>query len=86
MTAHTPARPSPKAPPRRRANLTIRPEYLDAARRLEINVSEAAERGLVAAIREAEAAAWLGENREALDSANSWVAAHGLPLAGKRLF
>lgn len=86
MPIHTSTRFSPKAPPRRRANLTIRPDYLEAARRLEINVSEAAERGLAAAIRDAEAAAWLNENHEALDSANAWVEAHGLPLAGKRLF
>lgn len=72
--------------PRQRTNLTLDPATLEAARRLGINLSEAAERGLQAAIREAEAALWLTENRDALASSNAWVEANGLPLAGKRLF
>lgn len=76
----------PSKLPRQRTNLTLNPTTLDAARRLGINLSEAAERGLEAAIREAESALWLKENREALESSNAWVEANGLPLAGKRLF
>lgn len=72
--------------PRQRTNLTLNPATLEAARRLGINLSEAAERGLEAAIREAEARSWLAENREALESSNAWVEANGLPLASKRLF
>lgn len=71
---------------RQRTNVTIDPEYVTEARALGINLSEAFERGLVAAIAEARAARWLEENREALDSSNTWVEANGLPLAGKRLF
>ena len=73
-------------PPRQRTNLTIRAEYVAEARELGINLSEACERGLVAAINEAHAVRWLTENREALDSSNAWVETNGLPLAGKRLF
>lgn len=76
----------PSKLPRQRTNLTLNPATLDAARRLGINLSAAAERGLEAAIREAESALWLEENREALESSNAWVEANGLPLAGKRLF
>ena len=76
---------SPRTP-RQRTNLTLDPAKLEAARRLGINLSEAAERGLEAAIREAEAALWLAENGEAIRSSNAWVEEHGLPLAGKRLF
>lgn len=72
--------------PRQRTNVTINPEHVAEARALGINLSEACERGLVAAIAEARAACWLEENREALDSSNAWVEANGLPLAGKRLF
>lgn len=75
----------PKAP-RQRANLTLRPEYVAEAREFGINLSEACERGLVAAIAEVRSARWLTEHREALDSSNAWVEANGLPLAGKRLF
>nr|WP_328831858.1 type II toxin-antitoxin system CcdA family antitoxin [Thermaurantiacus tibetensis] len=28
----------------------------------------------------------MAENRDALDSSNAWVEAHGLPLASKRRF
>ena len=42
--------------PRKRTTMTIRPDYLADAKRLGITVSEAAERGLRDAIREAEAA------------------------------
>ncbi|PLK24234.1 type II toxin-antitoxin system CcdA family antitoxin [Novosphingobium sp. TH158] len=72
--------------PRQRTNLTLDPVKLEAARRLGINLSEAAERGLEVAIREAESALWLAENGEAIRSSNAWVEEHGLPLAGKRLF
>jgi antitoxin CcdA len=73
-------------PPRRRTNLTIRPEYVAEARELGINLSEVMERALIAAIAEARSARWLDENREALESSNAWVETNGLPLAGKRLF
>ena len=66
--------------------MTIRPDYLADAKRLGIVVSEAAERGLRDAIREAEAARWLAENGAAVEAANDWVAANGLPLKDQRLF
>lgn len=73
-------------PPRKRTSMTIRPDYLQRAKELGINASAAAEQGVVEAIRKAEAARWIEENREAIESTNDWVAANGLPLAGKRLF
>jgi antitoxin CcdA len=72
--------------PRKRTTMTIRPDYLADAKRLGITVSEAAERGLRDAIREAEAARWLAENGAAVDAANDWVGANGLPLKDYRLF
>ena len=86
MNSHTPTRRSASATPRKRTTITIRPDYLAAAKRLGITVSEAAERGLRDAIREAEAAQWLAENGEAVAAANDWVEANGLPLADRRLF
>lgn len=75
-------RPTPIAPstPRKRTTITIRPDDFAAAKRLSIVVSEAAERGLRDAVREAEAAEWLEENRAAMAAANEWVEANGLPL------
>ena len=86
MNSHTPSRLKTPAAPRKRTTMTIRPDYLAAAKRLGITVSEAAERGLRDAIREAEAAQWLAENQTALEASNDWVEAHGLPLAEHRLF
>jgi len=80
--------PSPqiKSASRRPTNVSLSREHLAEARELGINVSQACERGLIETIREARAARWLEENREALESSNTWVKANGLPLAGKRLF
>jgi antitoxin CcdA len=86
MNSHTVSRPKTTTAPRKRTTMTIRPDYLAAAKRLGITVSEAAERGLRDAIREAEAAQWLEENRAAIEAANDWVEANGLPLAKHRLF
>lgn len=86
MNSHTHARLQAPSTPRKRTTMTIRPDYLAAAKRLGITVSEAAERGLRDAIREAEAARWLAENGEAVEAANDWVEANGLPLADRRLF
>lgn len=72
--------------PRRRTNLTINPDYVAEARELGVNLSEAAERGLVVAIKEARSACWLEENREALDGYNRYIEEHGLPLEKYRLF
>jgi len=75
-----------RASPRKATNLSARPELVAEARELGINLSDVFERGLQQAIAEARAAAWLADNREALDSSNAWVEANGLPLAGQRLF
>jgi len=37
-------------------------------------------------VRAAKAEAWRRENRAALESANAWAEANGLPLAKHRLF
>lgn len=71
---------------RKPANLTIDAALLAEARRYGVNLSRAAEEGLRAAVRAAKAEEWRRENRAALDSANDWAEAHGLPLAKHRLF
>ena len=51
-----------------------------------VNLSQACERGLAAAVAESRRERWLAENKEAIDSWNSYVAEHGLPLAAYRQF
>ena len=73
--------------PRRRAtNVTLSAPLLQDARALGINVSDACERGLAAAVAERQRARWLEENKEAMDAWNEHVAEHGLPLAAYRQF
>lgn len=71
---------------RRPTNVSISEALLADARALDVNLSRAAEAGLVQAIAERRAALWLDENRGALESSNAYVDSFGLPLAKFRSF
>lgn len=71
---------------RRAANLSIDGELLKQAKSLKVNVSRAAEAGIARAVAEAQAKQWLAENAEALESSNTFVETHGLPLEAYRRF
>jgi antitoxin CcdA len=73
-------------PPRRATNITLPEPLLQAARALNVNLSQACERGLAAAVAETRAQHWLRDNREAMDAWNAYVERHGLPLAAFRQF
>lgn len=59
-------------------NLSVRTDLVRRARELELNLSEVLESALEQAIREAERARWLEENREAFEAYNDWVEEHGV--------
>jgi antitoxin CcdA len=71
---------------RRATNVSLRADLIDEARKLDINISQACEKGLEQQVKTARAAAWLEENREAIESSNAWVEKQGLPLARYRQF
>jgi antitoxin CcdA len=71
---------------RRPTNVSLSVSIVDEAKRLDINLSRACERGLVEEIREARARRWLAENGEALEAANTFVETHGIPLRHLRKF
>lgn len=71
---------------KRATNVTLDVSLLEEARTLGVNVSQACEEGLSQQVRAARAAAWLEENRAAIESSNAWVEQHGLPLARHRMF
>ncbi|MDH6234009.1 antitoxin CcdA [Mesorhizobium soli] len=71
---------------KRAANLSIDAALLSEARRLDINISRAAEEGIAKAVAGAKAALWRAENLEALQSSNAYVEANGLPLGHYRQF
>lgn len=71
---------------RKPANLTMDADLIAEARAYGVNLSRAAEDGLRAAVKAAKADEWRRENGAAVESANAWVEAKGLPLARHRLF
>lgn len=62
---------------RRSVNLTINEDVLQEARALQLNASQAAESGLLAAIRQAKEAAWLDENQKGLSAHNKRIEKEG---------
>lgn len=73
-------------PAKRATNISLRGDLIEEARRLNINISQACERGLEEQVARTRAEQWLEENREALESSNAYVERHGLPLARYRQF
>lgn len=71
---------------RQRTNVTLPEALLREARQLNINLSQACERGLSAAVLEMKAAQWRQENQAAMDAWNAHVEEKGLPLAEYRQF
>ncbi len=67
-------------------NLSVRVDLVKRAKELGLNISELVDEALERAIKEAERAAWLEENREAIDGANRWLRKHGLWSDGLRKF
>jgi len=75
-----------KTATRRAANLSINAQLLAEAKALQVNLSKAAEQGLVMAIAQKRSEIWRQENEDALESSNAYVEKHGLPLAKHRQF
>ena len=71
---------------RRATNVSLPADLIQEARSLDINVSQACEKGLEAQVAKSRAERWLEENRAAIDYWNGYVEQHGLPLAKYRLF
>ena len=71
MRASTRARKTP-------TNLSIRTDLVERARTLGINLSGLLEQAIEHAIKDAERAAWLASNEEAIDAYNTFVDKHGV--------
>jgi antitoxin CcdA len=57
-------------------------KLLEEARRLKVETGHRS----VEEVRQAVRAAWIEENRAAIEASNAWVEKHGLPLAKYRQF
>jgi antitoxin CcdA len=77
---------SPPRPARRVANVTLPEPLVQEANALGINISQACEKGLAAAVSEARRVVWLKENRSAIDAWNEYIEEHGIPLSEFRQF
>lgn len=73
-------------PSRKSTSMTLDRCVLEEARALGINVSQAAQTGVVAAIRAERAPLWKQENAGAIADYNSFVVQNGVPLSGFRKF
>jgi len=71
---------------KRAANLSIRADLLEKARRHEINLSRALEERLEELIRQKERAAWLDRNKAAIEAYNRTIERDGLFSDGLRTF
>ncbi len=72
--------------PKRAANLSVRSELLDEAKRLKLNVSAVLEAALYEAIKQTQGEEWLARNRRALEIYNEHVEKHGVFSDGLRAF
>jgi len=70
----------PQSLRRKRLNITVREDIIEDARAMDLNISAAAEAGLVAALRKAREEAWLRENADAIRAHNKRVERDGLLL------
>jgi antitoxin CcdA len=67
-------------------NVTVNETLIEQARALQINVSQAAEAGVAAAVLRAQQERWKNENQAKMDDWNAWVEKNGIPLEGHREF
>lgn len=67
---------------KRATNVSLSTKLVDEAKAMGINLSEACEQGLRAALNEQ----WKRDNKEAIKGWNEWVRENGLPLAKYRQF
>ena len=75
-----------KSSTKKATNLSIDSTVLSTAKDMNINLSEAAEQGILQAVNKLKAQQWKVENQAALESSNDFVEKHGLPLQSSRLF
>ncbi|MEO7252988.1 MAG: type II toxin-antitoxin system CcdA family antitoxin [Casimicrobium sp.] len=62
---------------KKRVNVTLSAKLIEDAKAFGINVSQSAEDGLRAKIKEVKSAQWIEENRDAMLAWNEWVRKNG---------
>jgi len=70
---------------RRATSMTLDAALLDEARALGVNISRAAEEGILAKVRAERARRWKEDNAEAVAAYNSWIEENGIPNSAIRI-
>lgn len=70
---------------RRATSMTLDAALLDEARALGVNLSRAAEEGILSQVRAARARRWKEENAEFIKDYNDWIAENGIPNSDIRI-
>jgi antitoxin CcdA len=84
MTAVPPRTRKPGS--RRPTNVSLAADLIDEAKQLDINISQACEKGLAAEVKKTREDKWIEENWDAIQFWNRYVEDNGLPLAKYRMF
>lgn len=71
---------------RNSAELSIDNEILSQAQELDIDLSRAAESGILQAIKDERERRWRTENAAAIEAYNNYIEKNGLPLEEHRAF
>ncbi|SDF00305.1 type II toxin-antitoxin system CcdA family antitoxin [Limimaricola pyoseonensis] len=71
---------------RKSTSMTLDRDLLDEARTFGINISQAAENGVLSAVRRERARRWREENAGAIADYNAMIETAGVPLARFRKF
>lgn len=70
---------------RRATSMTLDAALLDEARALGVNLSRAAEEGLLIAVKAERKRRWAEDNAEFIRDYNEWIAKNGIPNSDIRI-
>lgn len=79
-------KPARFSAPKKATNISLPGDLVEEAKRLKVNLSQACEAALSAEVRKAQGEEWKRENREAIESWNSWIRKNGMPYDEYRQF
>ena len=71
---------------RRRVNLLLDSKIVEAARELQLNISQVSNRALAAEVKAERERRWAEEHRPAMEAWNTWFEENGMPFEELRVF
>lgn len=71
---------------RRRVNVLLDADVVEAARELQLNISRVTNRALAMEVKAERDRRWVEEHRPAMDAWNTWFEENGMPFEELRVF